>query len=167
MGWTEEGKIAVGETTYSFVVYWNEKVEQECVKLYTGDLTEYITRFQSMKEMKEFLNHADPAEINEQIDSLIKFRRFSDVVLDEREKVEGGISGTIDEEEKQKNTKAFMQRMQMICGEMTPKEFAHILGLNDRTVFNLLSGQRTPGGHTFKRIADRTGISADWILGRK
>lgn len=166
MSWTEEGKIAVGETAYSFVVYWDDRAEQECVKLHTGDLSEYITQFQNVKEMKEFLNHADPDEVNSQLDKILKFRRFCKEQLEDWENVKK-IHGALDEGEKGDNIKVFMQRLQMLCGDMPVRQFAWILGLNEGTTYNLIRGQRTPGGHIFKRIADKTGMSADWLIGRK
>ena len=168
MGWTEEGKTALGERSYIFVVHWDNNAKQECVKFYMdrGDETEYITQFQNVKEMKEFLNHADPDEVNEQIEELLEFRRFCKKKLEEWSS-DKKIHGAMDEEEKGENTRVFMQRLQMLCGDMPTRQFAWILGLNEGTMFNLMHGQRTPGGHVFKRIADKTGMSADWLMGRK
>lgn len=166
MSWTEEGKIAVGETAYSFAVHWNDRAEQECVKLYTGDLAEYITQFQNIREMKEFLNHAEPKDVNLQIEEIISFRRFCREEIKKFDSKER-VLGSLEDKEKQENTEVFMKRMHILRGEMNARQFAFILGLNAGTVQNLLNGQRTPGGHIFKRIADKTGMSADWLIGRK
>lgn len=167
MGWTEDGKITVGERQYIFTVYWNNNLEQECVKIYMDymDETEYITQFQSVKEMKEFLSSAEPDEVNKQMDMVLKFRRHCKKQLEEWAN-EKKVHGQMGEDEKGENTKAFMKRLQMLCGDMPVRQFAWILGLNEGTVFNLLRGQRNPGVHIIKRIAEKTGVTTDWLLGR-
>lgn len=52
-----------------------------------------------------------------------------------------------------------------LMGDMTIKEFADKLGMSRATVGFYSAGQRIPDALGIKTIAERCGVSADWLLG--
>lgn len=60
---------------------------------------------------------------------------------------------------------AFRDAFVELMGEMTIKEFADKLGMSRATVGFYSSGQRIPDALGIKTIAEKCGVSADWLLG--
>lgn len=52
-----------------------------------------------------------------------------------------------------------------LMGDMTIKEFADKLGMSRATVGFYTAGQRIPDALGIKTIAEKCGVSADWLLG--
>lgn len=59
----------------------------------------------------------------------------------------------------------FQKRFSLLRGDMTQAEFADFLGLSRPTVGLYESGQRIPDAQVLKRIAEKCGVSADYLLG--
>lgn len=53
-----------------------------------------------------------------------------------------------------------------LMGDMTIKDFADKLGMSRATVGFYSAGQRIPDALGIKTIAEKCGVSADWLLGR-
>lgn len=56
-------------------------------------------------------------------------------------------------------------KLLVLQGEMTAKDFADKLGLSRQTVGFYLSGQRIPDAKTIEQICKRCNVSSDWLLG--
>lgn len=61
----------------------------------------------------------------------------------------------------------FMKRFEMLQGDRGYQEFADQLGLNRSTVYNYAHGVRFPTAAALANIADRSGVTVDWLLGRE
>jgi transcriptional regulator with XRE-family HTH domain len=57
----------------------------------------------------------------------------------------------------------FFPRIKKIRGDLSQKEFAKILGVNQTTVCKYESG-RLPDEGTLKKIADYGGVTVEWLL---
>ena len=51
-------------------------------------------------------------------------------------------------------------------GGFTQAEFGAVLGVSDSTVGSWETGARTPDADMLEHVADKTGTSVDWLLGR-
>lgn len=59
----------------------------------------------------------------------------------------------------------FMERLNLLRGEMTYEKFAKKLGISKPTMGFYLSGQRIPDALTLRDIANKCDVSADYLLG--
>lgn len=59
----------------------------------------------------------------------------------------------------------FRERFNMLRGAMTQKQFAELLGFSRPTVALYESGERIPDAIALKTIAEKCGVSVDWLLG--
>ena len=59
----------------------------------------------------------------------------------------------------------FTERFMKLRGEMTQSQFADVLGLSRPTVSLYESGERVPDAVTLRLIAEKTNVSADYLLG--
>ena len=59
----------------------------------------------------------------------------------------------------------FTERFMKLRGEMTQSQFADVLGLSRPTVSLYESGERVPDAVTLRIIAEKTNVSADYLLG--
>ena len=59
----------------------------------------------------------------------------------------------------------FRERFSQLRGDMKQDEFAEFLGFSRPTVALYESGKRVPDAVTLKTIAEKCGVSADWLLG--
>lgn len=71
----------------------------------------------------------------------------------------------ISNDEKKANQEIFMERFGRLMDGLTVVEFANKLGMSDKVVHSYLSGYRYPNCHAAKRIAQRCGVTVDWLLG--
>ena len=60
---------------------------------------------------------------------------------------------------------AFRDAFFELMGDMTIKEFAEKLGMSRATVGFYCNGDRIPDALGIKTIAEKCGVSADWLLG--
>ena len=60
----------------------------------------------------------------------------------------------------------FTERFRELQGNRSNTEFADFLGLSRQTVGFYCNGERVPDAIILCDIADRCGVSADWLLGR-
>lgn len=58
-----------------------------------------------------------------------------------------------------------MQNLQSLCGNMSDKEFADFLGMKYVTVYQYITGRRFPSLSAAAQIADKCGVSIDWLVG--
>jgi hypothetical protein len=158
-------KVRIGDREWHYQAFYNGKGVCEAVRFYDGESGEFVTEFQDTKDMEIFLYHADAETVNEQLDMVKRFRDYAKNYLAETE----GQSQTetaVSEKDKAENLEAFMRRIQMLKADMNNYEFSKILELNAGTVYNLVCGSRYVGTHALKRIADKCGVSTDWLIGR-
>ncbi|MBQ4197805.1 MAG: hypothetical protein II659_08195 [Bacteroidales bacterium] len=66
-------------------------------------------------------------------------------------------------EELQRN---FMQRMQELKGDLSDAEFAGLLEMKYDSLYQYMTGRRFPNVHALCQIADKCGVSIDWLVGR-
>ena len=66
-------------------------------------------------------------------------------------------------EELQRN---FMQRMQELKGDSSDAEFAGLLEMKYDSLYQYMTGRRFPNVHALCQIADKCGVSIDWLVGR-
>jgi len=159
-------KISFGNRTWAYQVFWNDD-KCEAVRFYENDEDGgFVTEFESVEQMKEYLYHDDPDIVNDELDRILKFRKKCDLFLSLEKGNMKGMPKTITEEEKRENQSVFTQRFRMLKGDMGNWEFGKILGLNGATVYSLVAGAKSVPSHTLKRIADVCGVSVDWLLGR-
>lgn len=60
----------------------------------------------------------------------------------------------------------FQAAFNELMGDMTIEKFAEKIGMSRATVGFYAAGQRIPDALGVKKIADKCGVSADWLLGR-
>jgi len=61
----------------------------------------------------------------------------------------------------------FMQRMQELKGDMNDSEFSASLEMKYDTLYQYMSGRRFPTVFALSQIADKAGVSMDWLVGRE
>lgn len=66
-------------------------------------------------------------------------------------------------EELQRN---FMQRMQELKGDSSDAEFAGLLEMKYDSLYQYMTGRRFPSVYALCQIADKCGVSIDWLVGR-
>lgn len=71
----------------------------------------------------------------------------------------------MNEVEQSKEQLVFAQRFRELRGSRTQAEFADFLGLSRPTVGLYESGKRVPDATVLKRIAEKCGVSADYLAG--
>ena len=59
----------------------------------------------------------------------------------------------------------FRERFLALRGNMTQDQFADLIGISSASVKNYESGRRTPGARELRLIAEKTNVSADYLLG--
>ena len=69
--------------------------------------------------------------------------------------------------EKKKVQDTIVQRVKLLKGDMSIREFANKVDLHNTTVYNYIAGKRYPTTGALKKIADHTGVTVDWLLGRE
>ena len=158
----EMKKIPVGGKTWACQVGDGEGT----VRIYDAETGCYVTEFESVEEMKNYLYHADTDTVNRELEAILQFRKKCDmfIVLEKRNRK--GMPTTVTQEEKEDLQKAFTQRIRMLRGNMGNWEFGKVLGLSGATIYSLVAGAKSVPSHTLKRIADVCGVSVDWLLGR-
>lgn len=65
----------------------------------------------------------------------------------------------------QKRLPVFAERFAMLRGDKTQGEFAEFLGISRPTVGFYENGTRIPDALVLRQIAEKCGVSADWLLG--
>ena len=68
-------------------------------------------------------------------------------------------------EHKNSRLPIFTERFRRLQADRTNTEFADFLGLSRQTVGFYCNGDRLPDVITLKQIADRCGVTTDWLLG--
>lgn len=152
--------VMVGEKEYSYQEFFDGNGEYEKVKFYDTDGV-YITEFPDVRKMMDYLSHKDPVIIQHEIETLRKFRERCKSFDYSWMSVKGSIS----EKEKKENNAAFMERLQMLMGDMNSYQFGAVVGLNSGTIYNISHGTRGVGMHILKRIAEVCGVSVEWLMG--
>lgn len=59
----------------------------------------------------------------------------------------------------------FRERLGELCGERSYAEFAKFLGMSRATVGFYMAGERIPNAADLKKIAEKCGVTADYLLG--
>lgn len=156
--------VVLGSREWHYQAFYNVKGDCEVVRLYADD-GDFVTEFQNVTDMENFLYHTDAETVNEQLDMVERFRKnaaeFLASTAGQNQK-----ETAVPEKEKAANLEAFMRRLQMLKGDMNNYEFGKILELNAGTVYNLVCGSRYVGTHVLIRIAEKCGVSTDWLIGR-
>lgn len=65
----------------------------------------------------------------------------------------------------QKRFPVFAERFSMLRGRMSQEEFARFIGMSRPTVGFYENGERVPDALGLCQIAERCGVSSDWLLG--
>ena len=79
------------------------------------------------------------------------------------------ILEAVNEEQKrgrEKMQETFMRRMEELKGDMTDSDFGIALGMSCSSVYQYLVGRRFPSVGALAQIADKFGVSVDWLIGR-
>ena len=61
----------------------------------------------------------------------------------------------------------FMKNMSILRGEMNDSEFAGYLGMKYDTLYQYVSGRRFPTVYALAQIAEKCGVTMDWLIGRE
>ena len=80
-------------------------------------------------------------------------------LLDNSEKVR--------KKEKEERQSIFMRRFEQLKGDMSDADFSVRLGMSGGTVYQYLTGRRRPSVDALAQIADRCGVTIDWLVGRE
>ena len=73
---------------------------------------------------------------------------------------------TVEAQKKETRLPEFKNRFNELRGDMPQSVFAEKIGIARATVGFYENGERLPDALTLKQIADKTGVSTDWLLGR-
>lgn len=77
----------------------------------------------------------------------------------------GNLTMGREKQESKPRFPAFREAFLELMGDMTLQEFADKLGMSRATVGFYAAGQRIPDALGVKNIAEKCGVSADWLLG--
>ena len=69
------------------------------------------------------------------------------------------------EEIQEKRQRIFMQNLQKLRGEMSDAELADFLEMKYGTIYQYLTGRRFPSLQAAAQIAEKFGVSIDWLVG--
>lgn len=155
--------LTVGDRTWQYQAFYDDKGKCYVIRFYDA-VGDFVTEFESFDDMNNFLNHTEADKVNEQLNNVKKFRNFSNDFIAEmvgKNPVEVSISV----EEKEANEEVFQQRIKMLKCDMNNYEFGKLVGLGGGAIYSMFTGTKYPTAHLLKRIADKCGISADWLLG--
>ena len=67
---------------------------------------------------------------------------------------------------KEKMQETIMRRLEKIKGDKSDSDFAVFLGMSGGTVYQYLVGRRFPSVAALAQIADKCGVTVDWLIGR-
>ena len=73
---------------------------------------------------------------------------------------------SIEAQKKEDRLPEFKSRLNELRGDMPQNAFAEKIGIARATVGFYENGERLPDALILKQIADKTGVSTDWLLGR-
>lgn len=160
--------IRAGDVVFYYDLCYDSNEKVKAVKLY-DEKDEYITEFFSKKDLMEFFDTHTDEEILKELGIIQSFR-----VRSKEWFANGGPNPfvqprnlNIRRTEKMEVQEAFLKRINMLIGDMSSADLAKILDLQPSTVYNVISGNRFPTAYFLKRIADRCGVSVDWLIGRQ
>lgn len=158
---SEDRHLMVGDKRWSYRIVYDDNWETQSVKV-CDESGRYVTEFRDTDELRGYLKKDGSEKRIEALKAIQRFRSrvWPDAMYGEEQPV--GISG----EEKAEGVKAFMQRIAMLQGDMSMSEFGRALGIDASMAYGYVKGRRFPGGYALRRIADRCGVTVDWLLGR-
>ena len=81
----------------------------------------------------------------------------------------GWVKDEIEREQRKSREKmqeTFMRRFEQLKGERSDSAFAGDVGMPPATVYQYLVGKRFPTAEALKEIADKCGVTMDWLVGR-
>lgn len=153
-------KITVGGIEWYYQTFYKDDGNVDAVRLYDKN-GEFVREFKNLDKLSVWLKRRADTKREELAKRVAKKIEKYDVEKKRRLRNEW-----IPESEKAKTQAIFMKRLSEIMGEMSLTEFSDKLGLSVGVVKQYLDGGRFPSGHVFKRIANRCGVTTDWLLGR-
>ena len=156
MGYTFLYNVEVGTEEWTYQVFYDERGNVEAVRLYNAE-GDFVTEFWDIESMEKAIKNGPKS-----LEVVLRFREVWKERLGEENK---GI-GIITKEEKAAVQEALMRRLKMLQGEMSCAEFAKVVDLNPSVISNYSSGGRMPTAAALNRIAEKCGVSVDWLLGR-
>ena len=68
---------------------------------------------------------------------------------------------------KENMQRIFMERLEQLKGDMSDADFGVKLGMAGNSVYQYLVGRRFPTAVALAQIADRCGVTVDWLIGRR
>ena len=154
-------EVVVGSEVWKYEAFWDDPSRDSAVKLYDEN-GEYVTEFFTREDMWDYLSDPIGSRVAA-LKAIRQFRREKDRI---KEKAKGEDDVRVQRDGTPELRAVFIKRFQMIRGDMSVYELGDVLGMNYATVNNYATGSRFPGGAALKRIADRCGVSVDWLLGR-
>ena len=152
-------KITVGGKDWYYQTFY-EGGNVSAVRLYDGG-GDFVKEFKSLDRMSTWMKRK---EVRAKEKSAKLGEKISEKY--DEEKAKGRKSIWISEEEKAETQAAFMKRFAELMADSDVHEFANKIGLSAGVVMNYISGHRFPTAHAVKRIANRCGVTTDWLLGR-
>ena len=154
-------KFTVGGIDRYYQTFYDDAGEVKGVRLYDREGA-FVREFKSLdKLMNKVRRDARQKERKRLLDGVIAAEQY-DAAQRKRLK-----DDWISEEEKIATQAVFLKRFAELQGDMDNKTFAEKLGLQKGVVLNYMKGWRFPTAHAMKRIADRCGVTVDWLLGRE
>ena len=149
-------KITVGGKDWYYQKFYDDDGEVEAVNLYDAG-GDFVREYSSLNRLTGSLGMM----VRRQKEADVKRSKgFIEVEYPQKPDAVMGIT----DEEKIELRKAVVERLNELRGDMLVKDFATKVGLS--VVNEYLSGNRVPTANALKRIADRCGVSVDWIIGR-
>ena len=155
-------RIAVGDEDWFYQAFFDDNGQDEAVRLYDAG-GEFVTEFMNRKDLLEYLSGDVPES---RIHALKSVREFRWNVSGLREKYGKIGEVSIPKDGTDELREVFIKRFQILKGGMPSNVMAEILGVKQATVHNWATGGRFPGGAALSRIAERCGVTTDWLLGR-
>ena len=150
-------KITVGGKDWYYQKFYDDDGEVEAVRLYDSG-GDFVREYSSLNRLTGSLGMMVRRQKEAELKRAMGVLEKSPVAAD------GGLG--IKEEEKVELRKTVASRLNELCGDMTVTEFGNMVGLSSNVMAGYLRGDRVPLAVAIKRIADRCGVTADWILGR-
>lgn len=151
-------KLTVGGKEWYYQTFYRDDGEVEAVRLYDAG-GDFVREYSSIYRLTGSLGMMVRRQREEEKRRALKVREEE---FPEKAESELGIT----DEEKAEIKTVVSRRLSELCGDMLSKDFARKVGLSAGVVRLYMLGDRVPTASAIKRIADRCGVSADWILGR-
>lgn len=143
-------QIVINGNTWQYQNLYDERRKHEVIKLYksNGQYVKDFLRFGDLVNYVKGKNEEERVEVKQ----------------DDRNRLQE--AGRCESEIQKIIQKNFFKNFRELMNGMNSTEFAEKYGLNKSTVYNYCTGKRFPNAAALYNIAEKCGVTVDWLIGR-